>query len=617
MRLPWFKPKKPAPAPEGVWLSGQRLLWPGPALPAGFAGDFICRRLARPDHPSGFTLHGFDAATAARVRGSVPARDLRDPAALDRLRAVCDDTFRHSLAECLDWALPYDEQMGFAENLVFLRDTFRLRKATPLAGGLPLLCVDGLFRVAPGICYVRGWWRNSRGRVSRLVLVSPEGRRCDLLPQVQVVARADIPAQFHGDGFSGFVGCVEVGPAGLLDAGWLVEMETADGFVCEAPAPLVISDGTRIIPSILPDLGLQQPPAPSGVSAQVGRAVAEVLAARRPACLNTQEAAFGPVPAEPLVSVIVPLFGRIDLLEHQLAAFSVDPDWDNCELIYVLDSPGIAEKTLALAAGLAELYRVPFRLIVLGASGGYGVANNIGVQAARSDLLLLLNSDVLPVAPGWIPRLAAAYRRRPGIGALGPKLLYEDGSIQHAGMAYTPAGDGFGWHTLPLFKGLHRDLAGANLARPVLAVTGACLLVERRLFQAVGGFDEGYINGDYEDMDLCLRLAAAGHENWYEPAVELYHFEGSSYPRDLREMNSRYNRWRHWQAWGDWLQRREAAVADLGPQEVKAPDGDSTTADLQCGPPVAGSRSPEIGPRGSASLTTLSMSNGLVERGVL
>ena len=107
------------------------------------------------------------------------------------------------------------------------------------------------------------------------------------------------------------------------------------------------------------------------------------------------------------------------------------------------------------------------------------------------------------------------------------------------------------WH---YFKGMPRDLAAANVARSVPGVTGACLMIDRDLYEQVGRFPEIYLQGDHEDSELCLRLLREGYENWYLPQVELYHLESRSYDMGLRVMLALYNRWLHTQRWGGFIE---------------------------------------------------------------
>ena len=260
---------------------------------------------------------------------------------------------------------------------------------------------------------------------------------------------------------------------------------------------------------------------------------------------------FGRGPDEPELSIVVPLYGNVDLLEHQLASFVDDPDLRRCELIYVLDSPELADHLHAFAEQLHELYRLPFRVVTLSENGGFSLATNLGASVARAPRLLLLNSDVLPAVPGWTRRLLEVFAATPAVGALAPKLLYEDDAIQHAGIYFKRRPGGREWWNEHFFKGVHRSLPAANVARAVPAVTAACVMVDREVYERLGGLRGMYVQGDYEDTDLCLRLREQGLECWYEPGVELYHLEGQSYPSATRELSSAFNRWLHTRLWND------------------------------------------------------------------
>jgi GT2 family glycosyltransferase len=253
------------------------------------------------------------------------------------------------------------------------------------------------------------------------------------------------------------------------------------------------------------------------------------------------------------VSIVVPLYRRIDLLEHQLACFADDRDIRDSDLIYLLDSPELSEKLLALAADLHEIYRVPFRIAEASRNGGFSVANNLGASLARGRLLLLLNSDVLPGDVGWLRRLADFHDANPAIGAVAPKLLFDDDTLQHAGLCWWRPASYAAWENAHYFKGLHGDLPAANVARPVPAVSAACLLTSTELYRKLGGLRSIYIQGDYEDSDLCLRLREAGYETWYLPEAELYHLEGRSYDTSVRQTNARYNSWLHTRLWGEQI----------------------------------------------------------------
>ncbi len=142
------------------------------------------------------------------------------------------------------------------------------------------------------------------------------------------------------------------------------------------------------------------------------------------------------------------------------------------------------------------------------------------------------------------------YDATSNIGALAPKLLYEDGSIQHAGLYFRRELNTRMWNNEHYFKGLDRKLPAANITRVLPAVTGACMLIDLALYRELGGLRGTYVQGDYEDSDLCLRLTDNGYQNWYLPTVELYHLEGQSYPSHMRELTGAYNQWLHTKHWG-------------------------------------------------------------------
>jgi GT2 family glycosyltransferase len=164
---------------------------------------------------------------------------------------------------------------------------------------------------------------------------------------------------------------------------------------------------------------------------------------------------------------------------------------------------------------------------------------------------LLLNSDVLPDRAGWLAEMVDFIDRSPNIGAVAPKLLFEDDSIQHAGLYFErPDGEGL-WSNEHYFKGLHRSLPAACTTRAVPAVTAACMLIAALVYREVGGLLGQYVQGDFEDSDLCMRLRAGGRQVWYLADVELFHLEGQSYPTPARVANGQFNRWLHTHLWND------------------------------------------------------------------
>jgi GT2 family glycosyltransferase len=254
----------------------------------------------------------------------------------------------------------------------------------------------------------------------------------------------------------------------------------------------------------------------------------------------------------PLVSIVVPLYKVLDFLRFQLSGMATDP-WlaANAELIYVLDSPEIQDETEHLLGGLHLLHGLPMKLVVMNRNGGYARACNAGARFARGSILVMLNSDVVPRAPGWLQILSRPLLENSALGAIGPKLLFEDGSLQHAGLYFGRDQRGI-WLNHHFHKGMPGDYAPAQRARNVPGVTGACLVSRRDTYESVGGFTEDYVIGDYEDSDLCLKIRRLGLQIAYEPAACLYHFERRSIRRSqdyMRGVASQYNSWLHTQRW--------------------------------------------------------------------
>ena len=256
----------------------------------------------------------------------------------------------------------------------------------------------------------------------------------------------------------------------------------------------------------------------------------------------------------PLVSIVVPLYRVLDFLRFQLSGMATDP-WlaENAEIIFVLDSPEIEDETKHMLGGLHILHDLPMKLVVMNRNGGYARACNAGARFARGTVLVMLNSDVVPREPGWLQLLARPLLEQRKLGAIGPKLIFEDGSLQHAGLYFGRDQRGI-WLNHHFYKGMPGRYPPAQGARNVPGVTGACLVTLRETYERVDGYTEDYVIGDYEDSDLCLKIRRLGLEIAYEPAACLYHFERRSISRSqdyMRGVASQYNSWLHTERWED------------------------------------------------------------------
>jgi GT2 family glycosyltransferase len=420
------------------------------------------------------------------------------------------------------------------------------------------VCIDHLYEIEDRVYVARGWVRDADAPLKRLTLVSEEGVRaepCDSPYRYLHPPAADffgVP-KTKGSDRLGFLAVFRTDVSFEASAGWQLEMEDQQGRTYAAPVLGLCADLEKTRDSVLELVRFQEHAGDALIESVVHPALS-VLQKRRAAAAGIEAVtAFGHGPADPQVSIIVPLYKRIDFLEHQMAQFAGDPELQKAEIIYVLDSPEDEARLLALASGVHELYRVPFRVAIMKKNAGYSAANNAAAALARGRLLLLLNSDVIPDRPGWLGQLVDFHDSKPGVGAVAPKLVYEDESIQHAGMYFRLSQDGRVFINEHSYKGLHRTFGPANVSRLVPAVTGACLLLRRELYERLQGLTPAFVDGDYEDSDLCLRLAQLGLSNWYCASVELYHLEGQSYPGERRSLTWRYNSWLHTALWGQTI----------------------------------------------------------------
>jgi GT2 family glycosyltransferase len=510
-----------------------------------------------------------DVVSPARFRLVAPAGSSPQPTELRTLlenyadglsERECADVQQFLLTSLLGES---NVDRAVARGLQASRDILRRRFPTSAVDPARPLClqIDALHGLDTRSFYIDGWTRSERG-LEEFVLLAPEGWTVDLADHVYRYNRPDVKAFFGESGSAsneyGFIAYFELPGQTALATGWIAMVRDADGTEAEVAAPPVTSNEQLTRESIVGDVALESLPDDYLRLEHVSPAILRLQTrlAERTAIERIDQ--FGDAPPDLIASVVVPLYKRVDFLEQQLAQFVLDPEFLRTDLVYVLDSPEDAEYLRAFALQLHRLYRVPFRLATLNRNGGFAVANNLGATLARAPLLLLLNSDVIPEEPGWLSRLVSFYESTPGIGALSPKLLYEDDTLQFAGLYFDRPAGAHLWSNEHFYKGLHRDLPQANNARPVPAVTGACLMIAKDVYQELGGLQSVYVQGDYEDSDLCLRLAEAGYDNWYFPDVALYHLEGQSYPSELRKATSEYNKWLHTYRWRSQLEELSA-----------------------------------------------------------
>ncbi|TXC69879.1 glycosyltransferase [Sphingomonas ginsenosidivorax] len=230
----------------------------------------------------------------------------------------------------------------------------------------------------------------------------------------------------------------------------------------------------------------------------------------------------------PPVTVIIPIRNRVDLLRTCLdgVAATKYPDIE----VIVVDNDSDDPQTLSY---LAALDPARHRVVRHPGPFNYSAMNNRAVAGAHGQLICLLNNDVEVLEPDWLAMMAVQAMRK-DVGAVGARLLYPDGRIQHAGVVI-----GVGNAAGHAHRFVHPDEEGYfrrhALAQFTTAVTGACLLVQRERFEAVGGLDEHNFAVAFNDVDLCLRLNQRGWQSLYEPRATLIHHESVSrgFDRDV------------------------------------------------------------------------------------
>jgi O-antigen biosynthesis protein len=245
------------------------------------------------------------------------------------------------------------------------------------------------------------------------------------------------------------------------------------------------------------------------------------------------------VSAEPLVSIIIPFRDEPAMLATCARTLRADPGYENFELVLV-DNDSALPETSAL---LAELSSEP-RVRVLQAPGPFNWAaiNNAAARGCDGDILLFLNNDIEARTPGWLHAMVGHVQRHE-VGAVGARLLYPDGTIQHAGVVV-----GLGGIAGHVLRGLPGDRPGYNslaiATRDCSVVTGAAMMVRRELFLELGGFDETLAVA-FNDVDFCFKLRERGYYIVFTPLAELIHHESKSrgHTDDFAENELMLTRW--------------------------------------------------------------------------
>ena len=288
------------------------------------------------------------------------------------------------------------------------------------------------------------------------------------------------------------------------------------------------------------------------------RAVADLLHASCPGA----EVHDGPVPMTyrielptpdpiPHVSIIIPTRDALDVLRPCVESVLQKTTYSSFDVI-VVDNQSTEPAVLDYLRELEEHPRC--RIVCYDGPFNFSAINNFAVTRACGELVCLLNNDTEIITPNWLQEMVM-WASRDGIGAVGAKLLYSDGTIQHAGVTLGILG--VAGHGHKGFSGTSRGYESLlNVVHEVGAVTAACLLVKKRHYQAVGGLDETQLEVAFNDVDFCLKLRASGLRNLWVPDAVLYHHESRTRgSEDTTEKRARFEREVMYmkETWGDAL----------------------------------------------------------------
>lgn len=238
---------------------------------------------------------------------------------------------------------------------------------------------------------------------------------------------------------------------------------------------------------------------------------------------------------EPLVSILIPNKDHTDDLDVCLNSFFERADYQNYEFI-IIENNSVLPETFAYYEKI-EKEHDNVKVVYWEAGFNYSAINNFGFKFAKGDYIMLLNNDVELITPDIFQSMLG-FCMRPEVGVVGAKLLYNDHTVQHAGVLV-----GAGGLADHVFKGIHEDDPGymgrAISSQDVSAVTAACLLVKRSVYEEVGGLEDEF-QVAFNDVDFCLKVRKAGYLIVYDADVKLFHYESKS--RGMEDTTERFIR---------------------------------------------------------------------------
>jgi GT2 family glycosyltransferase len=241
----------------------------------------------------------------------------------------------------------------------------------------------------------------------------------------------------------------------------------------------------------------------------------------------------------PKVSVIIATRDRVDLLRPCVSSVLDSlPSYPGACEVLLIDNDSAEPATSAYFESLSEVPQI--RLARFRGPFNWAAINNFGALEAQGEVLIFLNNDTAVITKDWCVELVANAIRQ-DVGGVGARLLYADGTIQHAGVVLGV--EGVAGHECVGESPADGGLFGrSQLLRSTAAVTGACLATKRTLFHELGGFDELNLKVAFNDVDYCMKVRKAGYRVVYDPFAVLYHLESKSRGREVSEVQQARHR---------------------------------------------------------------------------
>lgn len=224
----------------------------------------------------------------------------------------------------------------------------------------------------------------------------------------------------------------------------------------------------------------------------------------------------------PLISILIPNKDHIDDLQKCIGSIQEITTYPNYEIV-VIENNSTEEDTFAYYEKLRSYPNIS--VVTWDGPFNYSAINNFGFQHTKGDYVVLLNNDIEVITPDWLQKMLM-FAQRKDVGAVGAMLYYPDDTIQHAGVILGIGG--VAGHSHKYFKrSSYGNMGRLTYAQNISAVTGACMMLPRRVFEEVHGLDETFAVA-FNDVDFCMRIRKAGYLIVFTPYAELYHYESKS-----------------------------------------------------------------------------------------